>query len=95
MRVGFSLFTMTPALMTGTASYARGLIREFARPEMPVDPVVLVNRLMPEHVRGWSSEPVGDMRVGFDTGARHAEMAARTPCPGTDAAANGDSATTG
>jgi glycosyltransferase involved in cell wall biosynthesis len=58
VRVGFSLFTMAPHLMTGTATYARGLVNEFARADSPVDLVLVVNKLMAERVRDWSDEPL-------------------------------------
>ena len=58
LRVAVSLFTMTPRVMTGTATYARGLLGELARSHVPVEPIALVNQLMPEIVRAWTDEPL-------------------------------------
>ncbi len=58
LRVGFSLFTMTPRLMTGTANNARAVVGGLADPEHGVDPVLLVNRLMLAHLAPWSAPPL-------------------------------------
>jgi hypothetical protein len=53
LTVGISLFTMTPAHMTGTASYARAVIGGLLDPVHAIHPVVLVNRLMGDLSTRW------------------------------------------
>ena len=47
---------MTPRVMTGTATYARGLIRELARSNISVEPVAIVNELMRSEVARWTDD---------------------------------------
>lgn len=60
MRVGFSTLTMVPSAMTGTATYVRGLIREFSARGYGVELIVLTNALLAESIRSLAS---GSVRI--------------------------------